>query len=59
LLTHPTLDQLRALGPKTFRLQIHWNAACTPGRIESARDWIAQAREARQGCEPVQVGRSD
>jgi hypothetical protein len=46
-------DQLRALGPKTFRLQIHWNAACTPGRIESARDWIAQARDL--GAERIAV----
>jgi hypothetical protein len=38
-------DSFGALGPKTFRLQIHWNAACTPGRIESAADWIAQARD--------------
>jgi FG-GAP-like repeat len=46
-------DQFRALGPKTFRLQIHWNAACTPGRIESARDWIAQARDL--GAEQIAV----
>jgi hypothetical protein len=46
-------DDFRALGPRTFRLQIHWNAACTPGRIESARDWIAQARDL--GAEQIAV----
>jgi hypothetical protein len=32
------------LGPKTFRLQVHWNAVRVPGEIENARSWIAQAR---------------
>src|SRR5918997_4793440 len=49
----PIPDDFRALGAKTFRLQIHWNAACTPGRIEAARDWIAQARAL--GAEEIAV----
>jgi hypothetical protein len=46
-------DDFRALGPKTFRLQVHWNAACAPGRLESVRDWIAQARDL--GAEQIVV----
>jgi hypothetical protein len=46
-------DWFSVLGAKTFRLQVHWNAACTPGRVESARAWIAQARSL--GAEEIAV----
>jgi hypothetical protein len=38
-------DEFRAMGAKTLRIQIYWDAAvCDPSEIDRARSWIAQAR---------------